>query len=265
MGRLEGKVAFITGAASGIGSACALRFAGEGARVVGFDIRDDTDDTWKAAVEAAPAAHLETGDVRDEESVRAALDATAERFGRIDAVVNSAGVAGGGAVHLLPMAEWDRVMDINLRGTFIVCKHVLLRLIEQGSGSIVNIASIEGIEGFEGGSVYNASKAGVILLTRNMAMDYGRKGIRVNSICPGFIDTPLAAQTVLDSEVLKDFRDRLVDTHLLGRVGRPEEVANAALFLVSDEASFITGHALVVDGGFTVGHRFGIARIMGLE
>jgi NAD(P)-dependent dehydrogenase (short-subunit alcohol dehydrogenase family) len=124
---------------------------------------------------------------------------------------------------------------------------------------------MEGIEGFEGGSVYNASKAGVILLTQNMAMDYARKGLRVNSICPGFIDTPLAAEMVLDNEILKDFREALIDSVLLKRVGRPEEIANAALFLASDEASFITGHALVVDGGFTVGHRLGITKIMGLE
>jgi len=138
-------------------------------------------------------------------------------------------------------------------------------MVEQGSGSIVNISSIEGIEGSEGGSAYNVSKGGVILLTRNMAMDYARKGIRVNTICPGFVDTPLASETVLDNEILKDFRDHIIEAILLGRIGRPEEIANAVLFLASDEASFITGHALMVDGGFTVGHRFGITRLMGLE
>jgi NAD(P)-dependent dehydrogenase (short-subunit alcohol dehydrogenase family) len=179
--------------------------------------------------------------------------------------VNCAGIALGGPVHLVPTEEWDRVMDVNLKGTFLVCKHVLPKMIEQGQGNIVNIASIEGMDGFEGGSSYNASKAGVILLTRNMAMDYARKGIRVNAVSPGFIVTPLAAQMVLENEVLKDFRDRLVDSILLGRTGRPEEVANAVLFLASDESSYITGHTLVVDGGFIAGHRLGITKIMGLE
>jgi NAD(P)-dependent dehydrogenase (short-subunit alcohol dehydrogenase family) len=262
---LDDKVAFITGAASGIGSACALRFAQEGARLIGFDLNAAADDRWNAAVKAAPRSYLETGDVRDEERIRAVVAAGAERFGRIDVAVNCAGIALGGPVHLVPTEEWDRVMDVNLKGTFLVCKHVLPRMIEQGQGNIVNIASIEGMDGFEGGSSYNASKAGVILLTRNMAMDYARKGIRVNAISPGFIVTPLAARMVLESEVLKDYRDRLVDSILLGRTGCPEEVASAVLFLASDEASYITGHTLVVDGGFIAGHRLGITKIMGLE
>jgi NAD(P)-dependent dehydrogenase (short-subunit alcohol dehydrogenase family) len=265
MGRLEGKVTFITGAASGIGAACALRFAQEGAKIAGFDLTSATNDTWKEAVKTASDSFFLTGDVRDEARVQEIVTAIAERFGRIDVLVNCAGVAGGGPVHMVPVEDWDRVMDINLKGTFLVCKHTLSKMIEQESGNIINIASMEGIEGFEGGSVYNASKAGVILLTQNMAMDYARKGIRANSICPGFIDTPLAAEMVLDNEILKDFREALIDGVLLKRVGRPEEIANAALFLASDEASFITGHALVVDGGFTVGHRLGITKIMGLE
>lgn len=265
MSRLDGKVVFITGAASGIGSSCALRFAEEGAYIIGFDLNTNADNSWKAAIEAAPVSYLEVGDVRDEKRINEVLKAGRNKLGHIDVVVNSAGIAAGGPVHLVSTQDWDRVMDVNLKGTFLVCKHVIPHMLEQGKGSIINIASIEGIEGFEGGSVYNASKAGVILLTQNMAMDYARKGIRVNTICPGFISTPLASQTVLDNEILKDFRGPLVDSILLGRPGYPEEVANAALFLASDESSYITGHALVVDGGFTVGHRFGITKIMGLE
>ncbi|MFC2027276.1 SDR family NAD(P)-dependent oxidoreductase [Chloroflexota bacterium] len=265
MTRLKDKVAFITGAASGIGAACALRFVQEGARVIGFDIGEAANDTWKKAVEIAPDSYLETGDVRDEERIQNVIEEAIQRFGHLDIVVNCAGVASGGPVHMLPTQEWDRVMDINLKGTFLVCKHAVGYMVEQGSGSIINISSIEGIEGSEGGSAYNVSKGGVILLTRNMAMDYARKGIRVNTICPGFIDTPLASETVLDNEILKEFRDHIIDAVLLGRIGRPEEIANAALFLASDEASFITGHSLMVDGGFTVGHRFGITRLMGLE
>jgi NAD(P)-dependent dehydrogenase (short-subunit alcohol dehydrogenase family) len=265
MGRLQGKIALITGAASGIGSACAVRFAEEGALIIGFDLSPNADDSWKAAIQVSPESYLEAGDVRDEERISDVLDAGVATFGHIDVVVNSAGIAAGGPIHLVPTEDWDRVMDVNLKGTFLICKHVIPKMLEQGKGSIINIASIEGIEGFEGGSVYNASKAGVILLTKNMAMDYARRGIRVNSICPGFISTPLAAQTVLENEILKDFRGPLVDSILLGRPGYPQEVANAALFLASEEASHITGHTLVVDGGFTVGHRLGITKIMGLE
>lgn len=265
MTRLEGKVTFITGAASGIGAACALRFAQEGARVAGFDINQTTNEDWKKASEIAPQSYIETGDVRDEERIRNVIEGIINRFGRLDAVVNCAGIASGGPVNMLPTEEWDRVMDINLKGTFLVCKYAVARMIDQQSGSIINISSIEGIDGTEGGSAYNVSKAGVIMLSRNMAMDYARKGIRVNTICPGFIDTPLANETVLENEILEEFRDHIIDAVLLGRIGRPEEIASAALFLASDEASFITGHALVVDGGFTVGHRFGMTRLMGLE
>ena len=137
-------------------------------------------------------------------------------------------------------------------------------MLEQGSGSIINIASIEGLEASEGGSAYNASKAGVVMLTRNMAMDYARKGIRVNAVCPGFIETPMFSN-LFELPGLDAFRARIVDAHQMGRTGRPEEIANAVLFLASDEASFITGHALVVDGGFTAGHRMGLAKLMGLE
>jgi len=174
-----------------------------------------------------------------------------------------AGVAGGGPVHQLDAHEWDRVLDINLKGTYVVCKHALVAMVEQRAGNIVNIASIEGIEGTEGGSAYNASKGGVVLLTKNMAIDYGRIGIRVNCICPGFIDTPML-RSVMDLDVMAEVRDRYRDAHVLGRFGKPEEIASAALFLASDDASFVTGHALVVDGGFTAGARLGVADMLGL-
>jgi len=234
MGRLDGTVSLITGGASGIGAACAERFADEGATVVTADI-------------AGSADHMV--DVTDEAAVSAAVDAIVAAHGRLDSVVNAAGVAGGGPVHLVPIEEWARVIAVNLTGTFLVAKHALRPMVEQGSGSIINIASIEGIEGTEGGSAYNASKGGVVLLTKNLAIDYGRAGIRANAICPGFIETPLLHQ-VMDLPEMSKARDTIRDHHKLGRFGQPSEIAGAALFLASEDASFVTGHALVVDGGW---------------
>jgi len=267
MARLEGKVAVITGAASGIGAACALRFAQEGAALAGFDLNEPdgaAGSDWKEATALARGALFETGDVRDVERIAAFVAAVRERFGRIDVLVNSAGVGGGGLVHLLDPDEWDRVIDINLKGTFLSCRAVLPAMIEQRSGSIVNLASVEGVEGMELTSVYNASKGGVVLLTKNLAIDYARKGIRANCICPGFIDTPLLAGVMSQPEMAA-IREKVRDAHMLGRLGQPVEIANAALFLASEEASFVTGHSLVVDGGFTAGHRFGIGKLLGFE
>ncbi len=264
MDRLKGRVVFVTGAASGIGAACALRFAQEGAALAGFDLVEAPGGDWEEAAKLAPGAVFVTGDVRDDAAVAAAVASVRDQLGRIDVLVNSAGVAGGGPVHLIAPEEWDRVIDVNLRGTFLPSRHVLPLMVEQGSGSIVNVASVEGIEGFEGGSAYNASKGAVVILTRNMAMDYGRKGIRANCICPGFIETPMF-ESVVGMPGLEAHKDRIRDAHQLGRFGKPVEIANAALFLASDEASFVTGHALVVDGGYTAGHRFGLGGLMGLE
>ena len=263
-GRLEGKVALVTGGASGIGRGCALRFAQEGARLLGFDLKEPFEGDWVAAAAAAPAAHFETGDVRNEVDLARAVAAAKERFGRIDVLLNSAGVAGGGPVHLITVEDWERVIDVNLKGTFLASRQVLPLMLAQGSGSIIHLASVEGLEGFEGGSAYNASKGAVVLLTKNMAMDYARKGIRVNCICPGFIDTPLL-RGLVETPALAEQRARIQDAHQLGRFGRPEEIANAALFLACAESSFVTGHSLVVDGGYTAGHRFGLSRLMGLE
>jgi NAD(P)-dependent dehydrogenase (short-subunit alcohol dehydrogenase family) len=247
-GRLDGRVALVTGAASGIGEATTARFRDEGAVVATLDVQGEVDHAV---------------DVRDEAAVAAAVRAVVEREGRLDAVVNAAGVAGGGPVHLLAAEEWDRVVDVNLKGTFLVAKHAAAAMVAQGSGGIVNIASIEGLEGTEGGSAYNASKGGVVLLTKNMAIDYGRIGIRVNCICPGFIETPMMA-AVMENEGMKTYRDKWLEEHKLGRFGRPSEIAAAALFLASDDASFVTGHALVVDGGFTAGMRAGVLEGLGL-
>jgi len=248
MDRLEGTVAVVTGAASGIGAACVERLAAEGATVATIDRTEGVDYVL---------------DVRDEAAVRDAFADVVARHGRLDSVVHCAGVAGGGPVHLVEESEWDRVVDVNLKGTFLVDKYALLHMIEADRGSIVNIASIEGIEGTEGGSAYNASKGGVIMLTKCMAIDYGHRGIRVNAICPGGVDTPLLMD-IIGAPGVEIYRDKMHDRHLLNRFGKPSEIAAAAAFLVSDDASFMTGQAMVVDGGFTAGFRAGLLQQMGV-
>ncbi len=255
MGQLDGKVAVITGAASGIGAATARRFAAEGATVVGMDV--------------TPAEGITEVDVRDEAAVVAAFAAAREQHGRIDVIVNAAGVAGGGPVHMVEGSEWDRVVDINLKGTFHTNKAAVVIMLEQAPnavgqrGSIINIASIEGLEGTEGGSAYNASKGGVVILTKNLAIDYGRRGIRANVICPGFIDTPMM-DGVFGLDGMDEIRASFLEAHALGRSGEPHEIAAAAVFLGSDDASFVTGSTMVVDGGYTAGRQHGIVGLLGL-
>jgi NAD(P)-dependent dehydrogenase (short-subunit alcohol dehydrogenase family) len=262
MGRLEGKVTVVTGAASGIGYACAHRFAEEGAFVVGSDIAEA--ESWDRVASAAKGSQFHLVDVRDEAAQAAMAAKAIEEFGRIDVLVTAAGVAGGGPVHLLPLEEWQRVQDVNLTGTFLSAKAVLPSMIEQRSGSIITIASIEGLEGGEGASTYNASKGGVVILTKNLSLDYGRVGIRANAICPGFIETPMF-RSVMDGADFTTQRDRIRSQHKLGRFGQPEEIAGAAFFLASDDSSFVTGVALPVDGGFTAGHWVGVTTLMGLD
>jgi NAD(P)-dependent dehydrogenase (short-subunit alcohol dehydrogenase family) len=255
MGRLAGKIAFITGAASGIGLACARRFAAEGAAVVGADLHRA--DAWSEVEATAPASAFHVLDVRDETAQQAAVAAIVADHGRVDVLVTAAGVAGGGPVHLVSLAEWQRVQDINLTGTFLSAKAVLPSMVAQRSGSIITVASVEGIEGCEGGSTYNASKGGVVLLTKNLASDYGAAGVRANAICPGFIETPMF-HSVIDP---LPYKDEIRRQHKLRRFGRPEEIAGAAFFLASDDSSFVTGVALPVDGGYVAGHSYGIAEL----
>lgn len=250
MSRLKDKVALISGAASGIGMSCALRFAQEGATVVGFDLNAPGDE-WQAVASAAAGSHFVTGDVVNEADVIAAVEEATQECGRIDILVNAAGVSSYGATTDVEEAEWDRVMNINLKGSFFFAKHAARVMQEQQSGSIVHIASIEGMVGLNGQISYGTSKGAVIQMTRNMAADFAADGIRVNCVCPGAIETPLTA--ALQDDSMKAIKQQMEAEHLMGRFGEPIEIANAILFLASDEASFVTGHPLVVDGGWTAG------------
>ena len=251
--RLKDKVALVTGGGSGIGHATAVLFAAQGAKVVVSDLNEANALETVAEIKAAGGdATAITGDVSRNTDAEAMVMGTVETYGSPDAVVNCAGVVAGKALPkgASPEEVWDRVMDVNLKGTYLVTWHAVRAMEQSGGGSIINIASINGIVGYPiglggGFDAYVPSKGGVVQFTKNLAIDYGKKNIRVNCICPGHIDTNLIR------EFVQERREWLEQRYPMGRIGRPEEIAYAALFLASDESSFVTGAPLIVDGGYT--------------
>jgi NAD(P)-dependent dehydrogenase (short-subunit alcohol dehydrogenase family) len=252
-GRLAGRAALVTGAGSGLGAATALRFAAEGARVVCADL--DEERAAQTAQQAGAEASAVRVDVTDADSAAAAVAATLERLGAIDVLFHAAGIAGEGSAHLLDDATWNRIIAVNLTGTFMMCRAVLPSMIERGAGSIVTIASLAGIQGSPGLAAYAAAKAGVVGLTRQMSVDYAPHGIRVNTLCPGVVPTPLVLEAYkvregLDADAMVARFDEVAKARYpLQRVGTVDDVSAAAVYLAGDEAGWVTGQALTIDGG----------------
>src|SRR3954471_1295045 len=251
-GNFEGKVAFVTGGASGIGRAAALAFAREGAAVVAADVSEQGNrETARLIEEQGGRALAVRCDVTRAEEVKAALAKTVETFGRLDFAFNNAGIEPRKPA---PTAdydedEWNRILDINLRGVFLCMKHEIPLILKHGGGgAIVNTSSGAGVIGIKGSPAYTAAKHGVIGLTKSAALDYAAQNVRINAVCPGYIETPMMDRFTGGTP---EGRAKVISEEPIGRMGRPGEIANAVLWLCSD-ASFTVGHALVVDGGQTV-------------
>jgi len=249
--RFADKVAFVSGAAGGIGRATALAFAREGASVVVADVDERANSETSRLIEAAGGQVIAVRcDVTRARDLQSAMNATVETFGGLDVAFNNAGVEQPTAPAAdISEDDWDRVIAINLRGVFLAMKHEIPLLLRRGGGAIVNTSSGAGVKGFAGGAAYGASKFGIVGATKCAALDYASSGIRINAVCPGIIDTHMIERVFGDTT---EGRQSVLDQEPVGRMGRPDEIAAAVLWLCSKEASFAVGHAMVVDGGQTV-------------
>jgi NAD(P)-dependent dehydrogenase (short-subunit alcohol dehydrogenase family) len=253
MNRMEGKVVVITGAAKGIGRTTCEVLAREGALVAATDVDMESLEETVAGIEGVlGAAHAWELDVTDEGAVERVMAEVHDHFGRIDVLVNNAGIAGtNDPTHQITAEQWRRVMAVNVEGVFFCTKHVIPYLRQAGGGSIVNLSSIYGLVGAPDAPPYHASKGAVRLMSKTDAMLYAGDGIRVNSVHPGYVWTPMVEEALAERGDVEEGRRQAAELHPLGRIGEPREVADAILFLASDESSFVTGSELVVDGGYT--------------
>jgi NAD(P)-dependent dehydrogenase (short-subunit alcohol dehydrogenase family) len=265
MTRIDGKTAIVTGAANGIGRAVARALAGAGANVVVGDVLADDGERTVAEISAAGGtAAFARADVSDSGDAEELVATAVERFGGLDILVNNAGIGGGMArLHEIDPADFDRVINVNLRGTYLCSKYAIPHFLAQHDGRIVNMASTYGLIGAPGAPAYCASKGAIINLTRQLAVDYGPDGIRINAICPGYIDTQLGRRgPKLSREefaAATEIRERAARMQPLGRQGQPSEVGEVALFLASDASSFMTGSIVTVDGGCVTTFNYGEA------
>jgi NAD(P)-dependent dehydrogenase (short-subunit alcohol dehydrogenase family) len=250
-GTLEGKVALVTGAASGIGRATALTFAREGAKLIIADMNEDGgQQTIHMMTENGGEAMFVQVDVTSASQIEAMISKTVETYGRLDCSFNNAGTEGTTMVSTIDYKEedWNRVLSINLTGVWLCMKYEIAQMLKQGGGAIVNTASVAGLVGSRGaGSAYAASKHGVVGLTKTAALEYAKQGIRVNCVCPGVIRTPMMERMLTRTPALEQ---QYIAAEPIGRLGRPEEIAESVVWLCSDAASFVTAHTMTVDGGY---------------
>jgi NAD(P)-dependent dehydrogenase (short-subunit alcohol dehydrogenase family) len=257
--RLARKVALITGAGAGIGRATALLFAEEGAKVVVQDVKATAaEETVQLIMQAGGEAVAIGGDVAARVDAEAMVKKAVDTYGRLDVLFNNAGIWRGGTLLDVSEEDWDRTMDVNVKGIYLVSRYAVRQMMRQEGGAIINAASVAALRGSPMSAAYNASKGAVLLLTKCMALDFGRYGIRVNCTCPGVIETHMADELLTYRSLGDDDRKQaLLETyeerHASGRLGQPEEVAKVVLFLASDESSFVTGAAWPVDGGLSAG------------
>ncbi len=250
--KLAGKYVLITGSGSGIGRAMATLFAVEGARVAvaDFSVEGGTETVQLITASGGDAFFVQT-DVSDAVSTRHAVQAIIDRWGRIDVLCNNAGIGVAATVVDTAEEDWDRVLAVDLKGVFLMCKSTIPHMLQQGGGVIVNTASVAGIVGVQNRAAYCAAKAGVIGLTKSMAVDYVAKNIRVNAVCPGTVDSPWIQRILSQQPDPVGERQRMVERQPMGRMGRPDEIAKAALYLASDDSAFMTGSEFIIDGGLT--------------